>query len=84
MNVLTWCMNHRMIADRYECPVCKLPMRLFERKNLSDGFIWECRKKGENEHTIKRSVRKDSWFAESHLNITQVLMVTSLDSKGGE
>ncbi|GFV58796.1 DDE_Tnp_IS1595 domain-containing protein [Trichonephila clavipes] len=44
-------------------------MRLMKR-NSSDGYIWECQKRGANGHRTKRSVRKNSWFEESKLRST--------------
>ncbi|GFQ64964.1 uncharacterized protein TNCT_409511 [Trichonephila clavata] len=69
-------MEKGLIAASAECSVCKKAMRLV-KKNSSDGYIWECRKKGANGHRMKRSVRKNSWFEESKLSMLDILKLTS-------
>ncbi|GBN34126.1 hypothetical protein AVEN_43304-1 [Araneus ventricosus] len=76
-DVIEWCMGMDMIAKEYGCPTCGEKMVLTER-NCSDGYIWVCRKFGVNEHHIKRTVRKCSWFDESKLIIPQALVLTYL------
>ncbi|GBL81146.1 hypothetical protein AVEN_83196-1 [Araneus ventricosus] len=72
-----WCMGMDMIAKEYVCPTCGEKMILTEN-NCSDGYAWVCRKFGVNEHHIKRTVRKGSWFEESKLTIPEVLILTYL------
>ncbi|GFX57304.1 transposable element Tcb2 transposase [Trichonephila clavipes] len=54
-------MEKELIVANAECSAFKKAMCLI-KKDLSDGYIWESRKKGANLHCIKRSVRKKSWF----------------------
>ncbi|GFV40237.1 hypothetical protein TNCV_1443901 [Trichonephila clavipes] len=54
-------MKKGLIAASAECSVYNKAMRLMKR-NSSDRYIWECRKRGENGHCMKRSVRKNRWF----------------------
>ncbi|GBN89235.1 hypothetical protein AVEN_197865-1 [Araneus ventricosus] len=75
--VIAWCMSMDMIAKAYVCPTCGEKMVLTEN-NCSDGYAWVCRKFGVNEHHIKRTVRKGSWFSESKLTISEVLILTYL------
>ncbi|GFQ83520.1 uncharacterized protein TNCT_104041 [Trichonephila clavata] len=70
-------MEKGLIAASAECSVCKKAMRLV-KKNSSDGYIWECRKKGANGHRMKRSVRKNSWFEESKLRVHKVFELISM------
>ncbi|GFX36670.1 putative transposase-like protein [Trichonephila clavipes] len=63
-----------LIAANAECSVCEKAMCLI-KKDLSDRYIWECQKKGENVHCIKRSVRKNGWFEENKLSMFEILML---------
>ncbi|KFM64761.1 hypothetical protein X975_20126, partial [Stegodyphus mimosarum] len=71
--VFDWCVDQGLITNKYKCPKCNKPMKLYERKNTTDGFEWRCRLGG---HNVKRSIRKGSWFAESRLSIIRVLLVS--------
>ncbi|GBN68320.1 hypothetical protein AVEN_95295-1 [Araneus ventricosus] len=75
--VIAWCMSMDMIAKEYVCPTCGEKMVLTEIA-CSDGYAWVCRKFGVNEHHIKRTVRKGSWFSESKLTMPEVLILTYL------
>ncbi|GBN48473.1 hypothetical protein AVEN_210071-1 [Araneus ventricosus] len=75
--VIEWCMGMDMIAKEFVCPTCGEKMVLTE-ENCSDGYAWVCRKFGVNEHHIKRTVRKGSWFEENKSTIPEVLILTYL------
>ncbi|GBO15184.1 hypothetical protein AVEN_38646-1 [Araneus ventricosus] len=77
-DVIDFCMKMDLIAKEYVCPACNEKMELSECSTLEDGFIWCCRKYGQNAHHIKRSVRKGSWFECSHLSMPEVLIFTYL------
>ncbi|GFU31675.1 uncharacterized protein TNCV_1175651 [Trichonephila clavipes] len=64
-------MEKGMITANAECSVYKNDMHLI-KKDSSDGYVWESRKKGVNAHRSKRSVRKNSWFEESNLMLTNM------------
>ncbi|KAK7789573.1 hypothetical protein R5R35_007507 [Gryllus longicercus] len=51
-------------------------MKFIERKDKKDGFEWICRERTVNIHCVKMSVRKDSWFEHSHMEIWKVLLIT--------
>ncbi|GFU89687.1 putative transposase-like protein [Trichonephila clavipes] len=53
-------------------------MRLMMKRNSSDRYIWECRKRGANGHRTRRSVRKNSWFEESKLSMIEILKLTNM------
>ncbi|GFW92138.1 uncharacterized protein TNCV_3540241 [Trichonephila clavipes] len=54
--ILDWVMKEGLILPRYECPKCKMDMRLVERKGTVDGFEWRCRVQSkENPHFVCRS-----------------------------
>ena len=75
--VLEWCMKEKLIASSYECPKCKEPMKLCERKSVAlDGYEWRCRKKGVNAHDVCRSARKNLWFSHCKLSIYDILRLT--------
>ena len=70
-------MKEGLIAKRAECPKCGCDIKLYEKPGRADGYEWRCRKHRQlNEHDIKRSVKRDSWFESSHLSILQMLKVT--------
>lgn len=75
--VMEWLMNAGLIGDRYECPNCKEGMKLCATGggDSSDGFTWRCRKRSHGD--IKRSIRKGSWFSDSHLKLTDILLLTN-------
>ncbi|GFQ81002.1 hypothetical protein TNCT_240621 [Trichonephila clavata] len=57
-------MKEGLIAPSAECSVCKKAMCLI-KKDLSDGYIWQCQNKRRISALYKRSVRKNSWFVET-------------------
>ncbi|GFT30160.1 putative transposase-like protein [Trichonephila clavipes] len=59
-------MKKGLIAASAECSVCKKAMHLM-KKSSSDGYTWECRKRGANGHRMKRSVRKNRWSKDTLL-----------------
>ncbi|GBM71591.1 hypothetical protein AVEN_116267-1, partial [Araneus ventricosus] len=71
--VLHWCVEQGLIASGYECPNCKQEMVSTRRSDISDGFNWACRVRGQNGHHIKRSISAGSWFERSHLPIPTIL-----------
>ncbi|GBL96268.1 hypothetical protein AVEN_118797-1 [Araneus ventricosus] len=71
--VFQWCVDQGLIASGYECPKCKRQMVLRPRRDISDGFNWVCRVRGQNAHHVKRSVRGGSWFERSNLPIPTIL-----------
>ncbi|GFX78217.1 uncharacterized protein TNCV_5135641 [Trichonephila clavipes] len=68
LSVIQWYMEKGMNTADAKFSVCRNAMRL-TKKDSSDGYIWECRKKGANVHRIKRSIRKNSRFEESKLTM---------------
>ncbi|GFS84268.1 hypothetical protein NPIL_518061, partial [Nephila pilipes] len=46
-------------------------------KGTQDGYIWECRKRGESAHS-RRSLRKNYWFEESNLSIIEILLMINM------
>ncbi|GFQ94002.1 uncharacterized protein TNCT_434961 [Trichonephila clavata] len=76
-SITEWCMENGLIAANAECSACKNVMCLVI-KDSSDGYIWECQKKGTNMHNIKRSVRKNSCFEESKLSMREILMLMNI------
>lgn len=58
-----------LIVGKVECSVCKSDMHRVERKDLSYGYISECRKYRSFEHHVKRSIRYNSWREESRLSL---------------
>lgn len=78
-NVVDFCMNLGWIASKYECVKCGESMRLVERSDVDGGWNWVCRvTEGSNKHYIKRSIRQGSWFDESKLSLSEILMITYL------
>ncbi|PRD20280.1 UNVERIFIED_CONTAM: hypothetical protein NCL1_55037 [Trichonephila clavipes] len=77
LNAIQWCMKKGLITASAECSVCKKAMQLIKKKS-SDGYIWECQKRGANGQRIKRSVRKNSWFLENKLNMLEILKLKNM------
>ncbi|GBL74685.1 hypothetical protein AVEN_243571-1 [Araneus ventricosus] len=76
-DVIDWYMKMNLIAKEYVCPICGEKMVLPERDG-SDGYSWVCRKYGLNAHYVRKTVRKGSWFDESKLSISEILILTYL------
>lgn len=72
IEILQWCQGQGLISRRYACPSCSGEMSLVKR-SIADGFEWRCSKEG---HNIRRSVRKGTWFSNSHLKIADILLFT--------
>ncbi|XP_055948295.1 uncharacterized protein LOC129981472 [Argiope bruennichi] len=74
-----WCMKMGLIADGRKCAECGQGMNLTERKDLGDGVNWVCRRQG---HYCKVSIRANSWFANSRMDLSTVLLATAMWVKG--
>lgn len=52
-------------------------MKLVERGDRFDGYVWECRKQiNGKRHRSERSIREGSWFEKANLTIEEVLKFT--------
>lgn len=60
--------RHRLIANSVTCPTCQQPATLNGYVNSSDKFRWRCNNCG-----FTRSVRYQSIFSHSNLNLTQLI-----------
>lgn len=76
--LIEWCMNVGLIANRYECCKCGDNMKLYKRTDVIDGFSWRCQKFGENKHDVRRRLRKGTWFDESTLSMSEILILTHM------
>jgi hypothetical protein len=73
---IKWLQDQKLIASHYECVTCKNPMKLVEDKTVSDGFVWKCYSMEGIKHTVKRSIRRGSWFEHSNFSLQDVLLLT--------
>ncbi|KAF8789164.1 putative transposase-like protein like [Argiope bruennichi] len=61
------------------CGECGQDMVLTERKDRGDGVNWVCRREG---HYCKLSIRANSWFENSRMDLSKVLLATAMWVKG--
>lgn len=81
--VISWCMWQGLISKKYVCPSCKNVMKLVQRKDCIDGYIWVCRvHQPLTKHYIKRSIRSGSWFEASKLPLYKILLITAMWNSG--
>lgn len=71
--MIEWCMKIGLISNRYTCPKCGENMKKNKRSDVCDKYMWRCTKGG---HDVKRSMRKGSWFDESTLSMSDILLIT--------
>ena len=65
-----------MLKDNLVCDKCGSFMKL-RKKNISDGFIWSCRKTVKYvECGFQKSIRFDSWFRGSNLKLEEIVLLT--------
>lgn len=74
--LIEWLRERGMIANGYVCGKCGCDMKIIKRADVSDGCTWNCQKYGEANHNVKRSVRKGTWFEESKLKMSDILIMT--------
>ena len=67
---IEWSMKHGLINNSALCKICNSSMELKEDFGYSsDGIVWKC----PNKTHSKVSIRKNSWFDNSNLTITEIL-----------
>lgn len=72
-----WLQERKLIASNLECPTCNNEMVLSEEKSLKDGYTWKCSGLINNvKHSLKRSIRRGSWFEKSTFALQDVLLLT--------
>lgn len=71
--MIEFCMKVGLITKVYTCPQCGENMHLYKRSDVSDKYRWRCRK---DDHDVRRSIRKGSWFEKSKLKMFDILMIT--------
>ena len=65
-----------LLKDNLVCDKCGSFMKL-RKKNISDGFIWSCRKTVKYvECGFQKSIRFDSWFRGSNLKLEEIVLLT--------
>lgn len=74
--LMEWLRERGMITNRYVCGKCGRNMKIIKRVESSDGYQWMCQKYGEAKHNVKRSIRKGTWFEESKLGMSDILIMT--------
>ncbi|XP_029645244.1 uncharacterized protein LOC115219239 isoform X3 [Octopus sinensis] len=65
---MMWLAKYKLISNSFLCPTCSNPCSFVTRNSGGDGKRWSCRK-----HNFVRSVRKGSFFENSHLSLTTFL-----------
>ncbi|PSN30295.1 hypothetical protein C0J52_25555 [Blattella germanica] len=75
INLINYLQDMGLLPHRYTCPECESNMRLI-RTSKSDGYWWECKaKKAGKAHKIRRSLRRNTWFARSKLTIVEIVIL---------
>ena len=65
--LIQWLQQVGLLASNVRCDRCDVDCRLSIRERAIDGFVWRCPAR----HEI--SVRRHSFFAQSHLHIPDVM-----------
>lgn len=77
-NVIIFCVANGLISDGFQCPKCGKSMKLFPHNDSYDKYEWVCRVDSPPSHRTKRSIRSGSWFADSRMPISDILLLTHL------
>lgn len=70
---INWCRQYGLLAHEMDCPTCNSDCREQNYARSVDGKIWRCSNKL-CKKTI--SIRKGSFFEQSHLQLWQVIGIT--------
>ena len=68
-------MTRNLLASSVDCHACGRSCRLVKRKTTPEGKVWKCPRKGCQKEI---SLRKGSFFANSHLPIEKILRLIHL------
>ncbi len=80
---LNWLKELRLIASEQMCAVCSAPMLWTSCTDRLDAFRWECRRSVDGKrHKSVKSIRHNSWFAQSNLSIYEIIKFTYWWSAG--
>ncbi|XP_050512754.1 uncharacterized protein LOC126888463 [Diabrotica virgifera virgifera] len=67
---LVWCAMRQLIRNTVLCNVCNIHKTLVKRTGRIDEYMWKCR-----QCKMSTSVRDGSFFARSHLAISQIIII---------
>lgn len=73
---ILWLQSKKLIASNFECPTCRKPMSLTEESSIKDGYTWKCCSHDGIKHSVKRSIRRGTWFEHSSFSLQDVLLLT--------
>lgn len=73
---LQWLQDKELIASHYECPTCKKIMKLTTEKTSQERLIWKCNTHEGIRHTVKRSIRRGTWFDHSNFSLQDILLLS--------
>lgn len=75
-----WLRDIKLLSSSYTCPAsagCEMQLCAVSEKRTTDMQMWRCRK-----HGVWRSIRKNSFFASSHLSIRNIILMIYMWSRG--
>ena len=74
-SIIKWLQEMEIIASSAVCQQCQNEMTLISACNdRSDGYKWQCRKTiNGKRHKVEASIRKNSWFDNSNMTLTEIL-----------
>ena len=76
-SIITWLQEMEIIARSAVCQQCQNEMTLISCNDRSDGYKWQCRKTiNGKRHKVEASIRKNSWFDNSNMTLTEILKFT--------
>ena len=83
---IDWLMCNNVLQNGFKCEVCGSDMKLVpnsSQRASSDVYIWECKKQIEKRrHYCRKSIRKNSFFEGSNLQLEEIINVIYFWSKG--
>uniref|UniRef100_A0A915EF67 Transposase n=1 Tax=Ditylenchus dipsaci TaxID=166011 RepID=A0A915EF67_9BILA len=71
--VLRFFVGQRLLKNKMNCDKCGKTMRINKRAKLSDRIWWSC--KQNRKQCTNKSIRSCSFFANSHLKFSQLLLL---------
>ncbi|CAI9732498.1 Hypothetical predicted protein [Octopus vulgaris] len=73
---ISWLAKYKLISNSFQCLICGKPCSIVGYKKGIDGKRWRCRK-----HNFVRSIRKGSFFENSHLSLTTFIWLMYMWSR---
>jgi hypothetical protein len=72
---INFLMTRGLIYREVLCPICNNSMRLGFCSRVKDRYRWRCHKGGNNRHDVVQSIRRDSIFENSNIDLKVMIML---------